>query len=220
MEMKNNNSVCIQILRNPRCVKIAKVRIGGVICVVLFLVLYNTIVDFGLLALNLDVVWDTFGNISSLALLSALVFAPIIEEIIFRTHLSGRSIHSWSLLLMLCAVLIANFNHNRTVMIVFFFILVPAMILVLFSTKAMMFIFRKYFNYTFYITALLFSLMHFTAVNKDVQSWSQSLGITLFAFFPVAIVFGLVRRKYGLVFSILTHCINNILVLTLNSMIF
>ena len=77
--------------------------------------------------------------------------------------------------------------------------------------------------YLITLLAVLTALALLPFTNVDIYSTSRGiirLIVVTFSIFPIAIILGLVRYKYGLKYSILLHILNNGLILLLNSVIY
>lgn len=153
-------------------------------------------------------------QLSNVELLSALVLAPVLEELIFRTHLTQNKKFQFTIPIMIIVAVISLSAYGQWVLVmgvVIFFVTIY------FLSKSK-FEHTRYFVALFFGTALIFTLMHMP--NFHSRSTTGDLIIALVSLFPMAVFFGYMRFKYGLVFSILTHSINNLLVLGLNTIFY
>ena len=81
---------------------------------------------------------------------------------------------------------------------------------------------RINFIYFFLISSFFFAFVHIPVINSTYTelNFGTRLIVVTFSIFPIAIILGLVRYKYGLKYSILLHILNNGLILLLNSVIY
>jgi membrane protease YdiL (CAAX protease family) len=187
-----------------------------IICIFLIigLHLFNTCIQI-FLEVNIDL--DTFSNSSVIKVISALLIAPVVEEIIFRTHLGNKDWNAWFIYLMLIVVAAVFWNISR-IMSGSIFVLISFLLIITVKNKGPKLIFNKYFAWIFFLTAILFSLVHIQIVHEALgsSSYRLSIAVTLVSFLPVGIIFGLIRMKFGLPQSILFHGLNNLIALSLN----
>jgi len=156
---------------------------------------------------------QTFGDFDMSGILRILIFAPLIEEVFFRIHLSGQKKHAWGVLLMLIPLSLI-FNLGWIIIILLLF----GGFVILFYDKFSEFISEKYFNPVFFISSFLFALAHFHQI--DAETFFGRFLIIIIAYLPIGIYFGYVRKKYGLAIVICTHSFFNFSVLTINSLIY
>lgn len=152
-----------------------------------------------------------FSDISQSQLWSALLLAPIIEELVFRNHLKLDKKQFYTAALIPLAVSMV-FNLSSWVIIIS--IIVGILILV-FSNKLISFLREDiWYKILFVVTALMFSFMHFPAIEND-NLYSRVL-IVLLAFFPLACLLGFIRIKVGLAAAMVAHSMANLLTMLLN----
>ncbi|MGF1587048.1 MAG: type II CAAX prenyl endopeptidase Rce1 family protein [Bacteroidales bacterium] len=153
-----------------------------------------------------------FSDIDLKELLAILIVAPLIEEISFRTHLSGEKKDVWGALLMF--------------FVFFFFLKIWWGIVILLLFGGFIFLLYdeftelicgKYYNLVFYISSLLFGLAHINVINSDSIIFKLLFIVTLYL--PISLYFGYVRKKLGLAYAICAHSFYNFSALTLNSLL-
>jgi hypothetical protein len=153
----------------------------------------------------------TFGDFDLIGIFSALMFAPVIEEVTFRMHLSGQKKHAWGVLLMLVTfTLFMKLGWALVALLLF-----GGFIFIYYDEFAE-FISVRYYNPVFYITAFLFSLAHINNIDSHILLHYKI--IIILTYLPIGIYFGYIRKKYGLVMAILAHSFYNLSVLTLNGL--
>jgi hypothetical protein len=158
----------------------------------------------------------SFTNTNGHIILFSVLVTPFIEELIFRTHLSGRREDKWSLPVMISVFLYIFFDVNLYVISL---ILVIGMAsIIFFNKKVSMFFLDRYFNYTFLFTSLGFALAHFSIV--DIEIVPIKILILLVSYLPISLYFGYIRKKYGLMWSIGAHSLNNFTLILFNTIIY
>ncbi|MCC9138791.1 type II CAAX prenyl endopeptidase Rce1 family protein [Pontibacter silvestris] len=203
------------LLLNPKQIRIESPRIGEVINFVIIIIYVYLVADPISKMLGASVQTESIHSFSNIELLIAIILAPIYEEIIFRTHLSGERKHFWSILIII-VILVVVFNNLG----LFFIIPVATFFIVIIFNyqKFFNFAIEKHFNITFYVTSVLFAVVHYQ--NIDVDSPIKKIVILLLTYVPISIYFGYIRKKYGLLSSITVHSINNLLILYINSLVY
>lgn len=160
---------------------------------------------------------DTFYNISSLTLVSALVVAPFIEELIFRGFLSTKRAYYFTIPILLPIIFYA-FHFNRYALAIVG-ILSLLFVIVCFNAKSFDFIYTRLFNVLVIFSCLSFCLAHIIVMEKYF-SFQTALLSSILVFTPLAYLLAKVRMIYGIVYSILAHSLHNIFMLGLNSLIY
>jgi len=160
---------------------------------------------------------DTFLNSSILTLVSGILIAPIIEEIAARGFLSTEKKYLLCLPLLFLAI-IAAFNANVFSIIVVGFLAI-FFITIFLNKKYFDFVYQHYINLLIVFSCLTFSLAHVGVIEKYF-SFEVALFTSIVVFFPLAYLLARVRIAYGLKYSILLHSIHNILMFSMNSLIY
>lgn len=155
---------------------------------------------------------QSFKDFDISGILRVLILAPIIEEVFFRTHLSGQRKHAWGVLLMVIPLSFI-FNIGWALIILLLF----GGFVILLYDKFSEFISEKFFNSVFYISSLLFAFAHYYQIDAELYG---KLVIIIIAYLPIGLYFGYVRKKYGLTIAICTHSLLNFSVLAINSQIY
>ena len=157
-----------------------------------------------------------YGLIATLFI--ACIFAPIVEEFLFRWHLTKKYIPIYFVCFTLG--LIANYFIKSSYLIwpiYIFFLLVALVVQVYFKRigirKRLVFQ-QQSFVYLFYYSAIIFGLTHLTNIK------GLTLSDPAFIIFVISQAFaglslGYLRIKYGLLYSILLHCFLNFVMVTL-----
>ena len=158
----------------------------------------------------------SFTNTNGHIILFSVVVTPFIEELIFRTHLSGRREDIWSLPVMICVLLYIFFDINLYIMSVI--LLTGLAGIIFFNKRISMFFLDRYFNYTFLFTSAGFALAHFGMV--DIEIVHIKVLILFVSYFPISLYYGYIRKKYGLIWSIGTHSLNNFTLILFNTIIY
>lgn len=154
----------------------------------------------------------TISEKSLTGILSAVIFAPIIEEFIFRNALSGEKKHTWSCILLLFPFFLIHFYFGLILTLTGL-----AYLGVKHDTISQIMT-GKYFNHMFFFSALAFSFSHLLVI--DTNSFLSKTLIVAIVFVPLGLYFGYVRKKYGLSYAIITHSAYNILILVSNSILY
>lgn len=160
---------------------------------------------------------DTFSTIDSFSIWSALLIAPIIEELLFRFHLSGQRAHAYFFLIPLIIVMFVFKTYWY-----------------IFLLGAILFLIRMWWEekkepgkknlstFLFYtiviITSLIFASLHFINVVTDNET--LAIFLVIMALTPAALLLSFIRYKKGLVYAMVFHCISNFITLFLNGLIY
>lgn len=141
---------------------------------------------------------------------------PLLEEVIFRSHLSSTR---WSIVAFLVSVIcgvffvlssvIIDFNSKVPILISAFLIIIASFFV---SNKFLVNIWHQYYPILFYILAFTFSLVHFT--NFDyIKTPVILFPLLLIPQLLGGIFLGFIRLKYGFWYSVLSHCWFNFVLL-------
>ncbi|MEO5911064.1 MAG: CPBP family glutamic-type intramembrane protease [Pelobium sp.] len=135
-----------------------------------------------------------------------VVFAPIVEELIFRYQLK-----SYRLAILLYFLFLAGMLYRLTSVFLLFAILTPVFILCLFVYLAMnknSFQRFKIINLTFpshfYLTAICFGLVHISNYSNPLDYGFPIILLVLPQLF-IGLILGYVRMRFGLSKSIIMH---------------
>ena len=188
------------------------------LAILVIIKIYNfLIVDNIFFTLGINSTSSNFQNISIIGFISAIFIAPIIEEIIFRTHLNFKKKHFFGLILMLLAFAVV-FNSSGWYFTV---IAVSLSILILvFHDKFQYLIQVRYQKGTFIVTSILFCLIHYSYLNEYNFSVLEKIGLLLLHYLPLSLFLGVLRKKSGLVPSMGAHSLNNFLSILGNSLLY
>lgn len=152
------------------------------------------------------------------AILIGIVFAPVFEEIFFRSLLkfTKRSIILF-LITVIVSIIYATFRSKIEFVWPLSVVFISIFCLLLFfnRNKIELFISSK-FKYFFYASALFFGLIHtsnFTGNIYAIVGFSFILGSPQIV---LGLILGYIRMNYGLIYSILFHMlVNTSILLTL-----
>lgn len=158
-----------------------------------------------------------FSNSNSLTIISALLIAPILEELLSRGFLSGKREHFWFFFLqpILGAFIFKEFW--------WFFLGTGLVVLVWILREEQKktednYISRSLFYFSFIFTALFFTILHYD--NIESQSLVFKLSFTFAAILPGALLFGWIRYQRGLRYSMAAHALFNLFTITLNEWLY
>jgi uncharacterized protein len=169
---------------------------------------------------NID---PTFSNTSTIRITSAIIFAPIIEEVLHRGFLSVKGKFLWSLLLCLVFMgvqaIIQNYQFLSFFYFGLFFCLLLALIYSKNASRIIVSIFRNHFTVYFYFVVIAFSVSHFSDIQNEI-GMIDKITILVISYFPIAVILGYLRLKFGLKYSILFHALINLGVLSINTLAF
>ena len=144
-------------------------------------------------------------------ILFGVIFAPITEEVIFRSLLRFKKINIILFIITLTAyVAIAAFHFKTLNVILALFILISFIILLttIPTSKIESFISSK-FKYFFYGTSLIFGLLHIFNFTGNLYLMLAFLIILTAPQIVGGLILGYIRMNYGLVYSILFHITGN-----------
>lgn len=161
---------------------------------------------------------DLFEYGFPIAMFFGVVFAPVAEELLFRWQLRKPK---WSILFVLISIAIIAWTFIKNDYVLFFIGLglliiglVGVMVIDKLERLKKVKVFRTYYVFLFYYTAILFGYIHIT----------NAKGLTLadpsFVFYIGSQIFGglsmgYLRVKYGLKYGILLHAAFNFIALPL-----
>lgn len=160
---------------------------------------------------------DSFGTMTTLAIFSALLIAPILEELIFRSYFTGYRKDYLLILMQFLLAFIVLFEFFYSI-----FIIASILIAIFFienkGKDKTIYVSKKLLLSTFILSSILFCILHYK--NVESSSVSLSIAFTLIALLPGALFFGLVRYRNGIVAAMILHSIFNFSVLFLNNIFY
>jgi membrane protease YdiL (CAAX protease family) len=158
-----------------------------------------------------------------IVILFSVFLIPTLEELICRSFLNKKLSHIWVFPIFLGILgLIFYFSHF-IISLIFITLILVIIIARLFSPidkiKSTL---KKYFVLFFFISSFLFAFAHIPAIHsKSIElTFSTKLFISVISLFPISIILGRIRILFGLRYSILLHCINNAMILIINSVVY
>ncbi|UBM61693.1 CPBP family intramembrane metalloprotease [Candidatus Sulfidibacterium hydrothermale] len=175
------------------------------------------ILSYGLMkALHLHNLLDMLKGKSLLKILFLAITAPVLEEFLFRLLLKPSVKNLVWYVSFFSAVFIFDLLLGKTKGMIFLagLLLVPAILLVKRNgLKRFQKWFLKHFRLFFYLSCLLFGMLHignFSPLSWSLLFWGPLLVLPqLFA----GLVLGYIRMRFGIVYSILFHFSYNMLFL-------
>ncbi|MEI7830514.1 MAG: CPBP family intramembrane glutamic endopeptidase [Prolixibacteraceae bacterium] len=162
------------------------------LCVLsLFLVIFNLLKSIGLMEIGSNKITDLLFDLTPIQLFVAVVIAaPVLEEFIFRLPLRFKYNYLFRLIIWMISLTRLVPKERFDGLIQHFRPIV--------------------FRYFFYLMTISFGLVHITNFEgyKDLLGWMPFLTINqLF----VGFILGFIRIKFGLVWSIIYHALNNLI---------
>ena len=225
--MLESLSAYLQYLKSPRLLVLSKDKkmlwkdllwllVLDIAFATLIGVIYYTLLHFKLIREYEE--FDIFKYGFLLAMFFGVVFAPISEELLFRWQLRKPK---WSILFVLISLEVVAWTFTKNDYALFFTaigLLLIGLTTVLVMSKLNRLkkvkVFRTYYVFLFYYTAILFGYVHIT----------NAKGLTLadptFIFYIGSQIFGgltmgYLRVKYGLKYGILLHATFNLIAVPL-----
>lgn len=145
-----------------------------------------------------------------------VILGPILEELIFRLHLSltktsiSVSISLLSYVLMGGSIITLNLTDTqfyiRIILTAFIFLLLNRFILRESITDALK---KKYFSIYFFLSAIMFALFHITNLSEIKYLYLPIYLMYVLPQFLMALSLGYVRMRIGLVGAIVLHMVFN-----------
>ena len=83
------------------------------------------------------------------------------------------------------------------------------------NLKKMIFIYEEHSLKLFYISALIFSMLHLSIYNFDAENSIYFIPLFLFPYFIAGILLGYIRLKLGFFYVVLFHALHNLLFICL-----
>ncbi|MBB6238901.1 membrane protease YdiL (CAAX protease family) [Pedobacter sp. AK013] len=152
------------------------------------------------------------------ALLIGCILAPLLEESLFRWHLTKKYIPIYFVCFTLG--LMSNYFINSSYLtwpVYIFFLLVALVVRGHFKRMDIRrrIVFRRQsFGYLFYYSAIIFGLIHLTNI-KDLTLSDPAFIIFVISQFFGGLSLGYLRIKYGLIYAILFHSLINFIMILL-----
>lgn len=209
--LTTNNNMTIKNLY-PNNIKKQHFKFEDLI-IFLSLLIYINFIASPIISLLESYSSQAYGDFDVKELIMILIIAPFIEEISFRTHLSGDKKQAWGALLMFFVFLF----FLKIWWGIVIFLLFGGFIILLYDEFAEL-ICKKYYNLVFFLSSFLFGLAHINQIDSDLILFKLLFIVTLY--FPISIYFGYVRKKLGLIFAIGAHSLYNFSALVINSLIY
>lgn len=158
-----------------------------------------------------------FSNSGRLDIVSALLLAPVLEELLSRGFLSGKRKHFIFLFIQPFLGMLIFGDYWW----LFLGIGIGFLVWVIHEQNQRpddIYLSKPLFYASFIFTTLVFTLLHL----GNVESSSSTLDwtFTILGIMPGAILFGWVRYQAGLGYAMLTHGIFNLLTLSLNEALY
>jgi len=178
--------------------------------------LYSLLLKFNWIKEYEDVdLIKTYGLQTTLFI--ACVFAPVVEEMIFRFHLRRRNLNIYFIFSSVSVIIASCFSDELVKWSIYLVFFISAIIFhVGLSKKSVgrsQRLWMKYYSLIFYATSLLFGLVHlsnFEGLTVSDPFFIIYISSQIFA----GLGFGYVRIKYGIGYSMLLHsCCNGIILL-------
>lgn len=145
-------------------------------------------------------------------IIGIIVLAPIIEEVFFRLWLKPLYINYLLLLFILVCVVVLSFLKKQFLVtgITGFLIIALTFLLAGKKIKAIQRFVLKYFKYLFFLSALMFGLVHlFNIEHFSIVALVVS-PVLILPQFVAGLFLGFIRMKFGIFYSILFHSLINI----------
>jgi len=162
----------------------------------------------------------------------AVIAAPIAEELIFRFHLKYRSLNYFYVAMVIATIgamyviynqgysfgmLQSNLENGHVPMtdmkavLIFFGVLIAVYFLQqYYMRKDEEERYRDYFPFIFYLSAIVFSIIHVSNFGLESERWYLS-PLLVMPQFILALYIGYVRLRKGILFAILIHMTNNMI---------
>jgi hypothetical protein len=214
--MRANLRLYFAYLKNPVYLKNEKVLWSSffkLFIIVFLLSLPLSIVSNGLMyLLHLQGLPHYFRKLGDLKLWEAIFFIPIIEETLFRLLLKPTFKNIVYFLVILSIPFVANLLRGKYYHALFFvpFLIVPLAFLLKRSyLKWVQKYFLKHFTLFFYLSYLIFGLLHITNLSPFSYMILLLAPLLVLPQLFAGTVLGFVRMKYGMVYSVLFHFLMN-----------
>ncbi|WP_161805897.1 type II CAAX prenyl endopeptidase Rce1 family protein [Pedobacter sp. Hv1] len=157
--------------------------------------------------------WDVFKELGIFwGLLTGVLFAPLLEEYLFRWHLRKRSVSIYFWFLSIAVIVMSNIEDIRLNVLIFTIglgvaVFSQAMLKKQGQTKQAIF-WHTFYPFLFYFSALVFGFVHMSNI-KGLTLEDPSFLFYISSQIVGGLTMGYLRVKYGLIYSILFHaCFN------------
>jgi len=160
--------------------------------------------------------FDIFKYGFIIALIFGTIAAPVLEESVFRWQLRKPKVSIWFVLISL-SFLLNSFTSNEYAKFFIFILLFIAGLLVFpliekLSRMKIVQLFRGYYVFLFYYTAIIFGYVHITNI-KGLTIADPSFVLYISSQIFGGLSMGYIRVKYGLWYSMLLHgCFNAVVI--------
>jgi len=166
----------------------------------------------------------------------AVIFAPIAEELLFRLHLKYRIANYVFLMLTLIGMVFLIIRHYlpvfptdaeglmtlfatrsflMTILLVIVFTVAGVAVMIIRDKKAGWL--ERNFPFVFYLTALVFAMIHISNFQLPPEQWYLGPLIVLPQFI-LGCYLGYIRLRNNIGYSIYIHALNNLIPMTLVSL--
>lgn len=163
------------------------------------------------------------SEITFLAIVFSIVLVPILEELICRSYLNKKIQYLWvaPVFLGFYGLIFPTICPKISILFGVFILLTLVARLFLPLSKIKL-VLKSNFSLFFIFSSFLFAFAHIPAIHSESLdiSFSIKLTVAMISIFPIAIILGWIRVLFGLRYSILLHCINNGMILIINSMVY
>ena len=158
-----------------------------------------------------------FSNSNTITIFSALILAPILEELLVRGYMSGKYIHFWFFFILpiIGALVFMNFWW---LMIGIGLVFLIWALLKYKKNPDQTYISSGLFYTTYIFTALFFAILHIENIETD--SIFQKVTFCMISLTPGALLFGWIRYQGGLHYSIILHGLYNLITISLNELLY
>jgi hypothetical protein len=170
-------------------------------------------IAYGVIAAGYDVPETALGGmeLSPSLLAMVIVGAPVMEEVLFRSWLSGKPGQILALLLILLGVLSAVVGMGADRVIVFGIVFVICLggaiaAAITLRKRAPFAFFTRHFAWFFYLSAIAFAAIHLSNYEPGVGGIALALIVPQFI---AGLIFGFARVSHGLWSCIALHMAHN-----------
>lgn len=214
MHVSKQNKVLIDADKPASIILFDKNKIIILILIFFLLIIFNYLVSDKISAiLGLEGYKKSFSDMNNLAIISALVIAPIIEESIFRYSLLRGNNYKFFIYISFCLIIVLFINIWIGVILLFGFSVLSFLYFYFLKTES-----KLRFIFFIILSAITFSIMHIPAINGETI-WINTLVVSV-SLFPIGLFFCLVRSDFGFEVAILAHFTYNLLTLSFNEIIY
>ncbi len=214
--MKANLRLCFTYLKNP--VYLRNEKIDWLVFIKLFItvfflsILLNSVPTILAHFLHLQGLLHYFKGKSQPKIWEAIFLIPILEETLFRFLLKPTRKNIIYYVIILSFPLVINLLKDKFLyaLIFVFLTLIPLILLLKRSyLKKVQKYFLKHFALFFYLSCLVFGLVHVTNFHPFSLTVLMLAPLLTLPQLFAGTVFGYIRMKYGIVYSVLFHFLIN-----------